>query len=119
MENAILSPGVVVEAGAIVRDAIIMNDTYIGPNTRVEQAILDKQVYLGAGAHIGADVVPSDCDPDQAPQGLTLVGKGARIPDNIRIGRNCTVQPGTSETDFQGEVVGGATVGPVSAEQGH
>ena len=45
-----------VAPGAVVRDSVIMNDTFIDANARVERAIIDKEVYIGEGAEIGYGV---------------------------------------------------------------
>jgi len=92
--NSVLSAGVIVEEGALVRDSIIMSETYIGRNSRVLKSILDEEVLVGEGALVGADPVdamtgalgagaaeaclgaPKCYDPNVP---ITVVGKGARI----------------------------------------
>jgi len=95
VENSVLSAGVIVEEGALVRDSIIMSETYIGRNSRVLKSILDEEVLVGEGALVGADpvdaltgalggfaangadtVVPKGYDPNGP---ITVVEKGARI----------------------------------------
>ena len=51
--RSVLSPGVYVAPGAVVRDSVIFNDTTIGPGAVVDRAIIDKQVHVGEGATIG------------------------------------------------------------------
>ncbi|HAN10186.1 MAG TPA: glucose-1-phosphate adenylyltransferase subunit GlgD [Clostridiales bacterium] len=46
VKNSVLFSRVCVGAGAIVSDSIIMNDSYIGKNCLIENAILDKQVII-------------------------------------------------------------------------
>ena len=46
--NSVLSPGVCVERGAVVRDSVIMNDTTIKAGALVDRCILDKQIEIGA-----------------------------------------------------------------------
>jgi glucose-1-phosphate adenylyltransferase len=90
VEHSVLSPGVIVSRGAIVRHSIVMTDAVIEENAVVDHAILDKRVRVGAGTQIG-------CDDDWAAdvvspyQGITVVGKNTPIPDNASIGRNCIV----------------------------
>ena len=62
MEYSVLSPGVRVRAGAVVRDSIILTDCEIGTGATVDRAILDKNVVVGDGAHIGfgMDYTPID-----------------------------------------------------------
>ena len=45
--NSILSPGVHVGKGAVVKDSVIFNDTVISDGAYIEKSIIDKQVYIG------------------------------------------------------------------------
>jgi glucose-1-phosphate adenylyltransferase len=55
VERSILSPGVYVDDGAVMSDAIAMHDVHVGPRAIVRHAILDKNVVVEAGASIGVD----------------------------------------------------------------
>lgn len=107
VERSVLSPGVRVAPGAIVRDSVIMNDTIIGPHARVERAIVDKEVHIGEGAEIGygVDNIPNRQYPERLNTGLTTVGKRACIPANVKIGHNVIIYPGVSEEQFQNDFV--------------
>ena len=112
-ERSVLSPGVRVAEGAIVRDSVVMNDTVIGPNARVERAIVDKEARVGEGAEIGygVDNVPNRQYPARLNTGLTVVGKRARIPAGVKAGHNVIINPNTQENDFQTDfVASGETV---------
>jgi glucose-1-phosphate adenylyltransferase len=102
VEHSILSPGVRVEAGATVRDSIVMFDTVIGAGASVDRAILDKDCVVGDHARVGDgdDLRPNRQEPERLFAGITLVGKRARIPAGMVIGRNCRVDPGVDEADF-------------------
>jgi glucose-1-phosphate adenylyltransferase len=113
VERSILSPGVRVGAGAIVRESIVMFDTEIGPGAVVDRSILDKECVVGADARIGDGRVlrPNRSEPERLFSGLTLVGKQARIPARARIGRNCRIDPYVTEADFpRRRVAAGDTV---------
>ncbi len=93
-----------------------MNDTWIGPGAMLDKVIVDKQVVVGAGVYLGFgdDNKPNDEEPDKINTGVTVVGKGARIPAGVRIGRNVVIVPKAEEDAFAsfGEnVPSGATVG--------
>jgi glucose-1-phosphate adenylyltransferase len=107
VERSVLSPGVRVAAGAIVRDSVIMNDTTICPHARVERSIVDKEVYVSEGAEIGygVDNVPNRLHPDWLNTGLTAVGKRARIPAGVKIGHNVIINPGVQERQFRTDFV--------------
>jgi glucose-1-phosphate adenylyltransferase len=96
IEHSVISPGVYVEAGAVVRDSIIFDDTRIEAGAAVERSIIDKEVRVGAGCHIGYgdDQSPNRERPDIVNCGITIVGKRAEVPPGLRVGRNCVIGPG-------------------------
>ncbi len=104
VEHSILSPGVRVERGAVVRDSIVMFDTVVGEGASVDRAILDKDCVVGKGSRIGDgdDLRPNRDEPERLFAGITLIGKRARIPAGIVIGRNCRIDPSVVEGDFGG-----------------
>ncbi len=55
VRHSILSPGVVVERGALVEESIIFDDVIIEPNARIRRAIIDKEVRIQSGASVGHD----------------------------------------------------------------
>ncbi len=92
-----LSPGVRVDPGAIVRDSVIMFDTHIRAGAVVDRAILDKEVYVGPNAIIGTGNdfdTPNVDEPERLNTGITVVGKRAVIPASARIGRNVRIAEG-------------------------
>jgi len=93
VERSVIFPGVFVEDEALVTDSIIFDDTSVGRGTLVDRAIIDKQAWLGAGCCIGCgdDMTPNKEEPDNLNSGITIVGKGAKIPGDMRIGRNCKI----------------------------
>jgi glucose-1-phosphate adenylyltransferase len=103
VERSVLSPGVYVSPGAIVRDSVVMNDTWIGPGAVLDKVIIDKQVVIGAGAHVGHGDdfdTPNKQLGDKLSAGITVVGKSAHIPPNVRIGRNVLVNADVDEEAF-------------------
>jgi glucose-1-phosphate adenylyltransferase len=102
VEHSILSPGVRVEAGAVVRDSIVMFDTVVGAGATVDRAILDKDCVVGPGSRVGDgdDLRPNRREPERLFAGITLVGKRAQIPGGIVIGRNCRIDPTVEASDF-------------------
>jgi glucose-1-phosphate adenylyltransferase len=107
VEHSVLSPGVYVSPGAVVREAVILNDTWIGPGALVDTAILDTDGVVGPGAIVGHgdDNSPNQELPDHLNTGITIVGERARIPGGVRLGRNVLVRPGRTESDFLEPVV--------------
>jgi glucose-1-phosphate adenylyltransferase len=102
VERSVLSPGVRVAAGAVVRDSIVMFDAVIERGAQLDRAIVDKEASIGSGAQVGVgeDMRPNKDEPERLYAGITLVGKRARVPRGVEIGRNCRIDPNVTERDF-------------------
>ncbi len=106
--NSVLSPGVIVEEGAIVRNSILFADCVVKKGATVDLSILDKRVHVGENAVVGFgnkhDVV-NKLKPSHLYTGITLVGKAAKVPPEQKIGRNCVVDSNTEEGSYPGKIV--------------
>ena len=103
VERSVLSPGVRVDPGAIVRDSVIMFDSHIRAGAVVDRAILDKEVSVGPNAIVGMGNdfdTPNAKEPTRLNTGITLVGKRAVIPAGARIGRNVRIAEHVRPSDF-------------------
>jgi glucose-1-phosphate adenylyltransferase len=107
VEHSVLSPGVVVEEGAVVRDSIIFFDTKIGAGSVVDRAILDKEVVVGQNNQIGHgdDMTPNRLEPSRLNTGITLIGKRTCLPDNLTVGRNCKIGTDLRPQDFSSDTL--------------
>ena len=107
VEHSVLSPGVIVEEGAQVRDSIVLFDTVIGAGSVVDRSILDKEVVVGKNCRIGVgeDLTPNQQEAAWLNTGLTLVGKRSMLPDNLQVGRNCKLGPALRPADFTSDTV--------------
>jgi glucose-1-phosphate adenylyltransferase len=97
----------------VVRESVIINDTWIGPGAVIDRAIIDENVVIGAGTHLGYgdDMTVNHQMPDKLNTGITVVGAGAQIPGGLLIGRNVLVSSDCNETDFAGtEIASGETI---------
>jgi glucose-1-phosphate adenylyltransferase len=114
VERSVLSPGVRVDVGAVVRDSIVMFDTHIRAGAIVDRSILDKEVQVGANAVIGDGddfSIPNEQEPNRLNTGITIVGKRAHIPRGVRLGRNVKVGDYVRAHDFGRKVIrSGGTV---------
>jgi glucose-1-phosphate adenylyltransferase len=74
----------------------------IEADATIDRSILDKECHVGAGASVGCgdDLTPNHDEPERLNAGITLVGKRARVPRGVEIGRNCRIDPGATESDF-------------------
>lgn len=95
VERSIISPGVFIDEGAVVKDSIIFNDVRIEAGARVDRAIVDKGSVVGAGALVGSgdDNTPQRELRERLNTGITLVGRGAVVPEKMVLGRNVAVHP--------------------------
>lgn len=100
--NSVLSPGVRVARGAVVRDSVIFEDCCIEEGATVDLCILDKRVRVGIGATVG---MGSQLDraneqyPNHLYTGITLIGKKASLPAGMQVGRNCIIGSGYAGRD--------------------
>ena len=115
VEHSVLSPGVKVAEGAVVKDSVVLSDSVIGPRSIIDYSILDKEVVVGAGCHIGcgSNFQINRREPKVANTGITIVGKKAKIPSGVKIGHNCAIYSGVAEDDFpRSEIQSGETIEP-------
>jgi glucose-1-phosphate adenylyltransferase len=114
VEHSVLSPGVYVEEGAVVRDSIVFDDCRIEAGAIVEKSIIDKDVLVGKNSYVGYgdDWSPNQERPDIVNCGITIVGKRAKLPPYVRIGRNCVIGPNvTADTEGEdGYIASGTTI---------
>jgi glucose-1-phosphate adenylyltransferase len=111
--NSVLSPGVHVAQGAVVRDSVVMNETRIGAGALVDRCVLDKGVVVGEHARVGVgdDSTPNVTEPKNIYSGITIVGKGAQVPAGAIVGRNCRIDSGVAASNWrERELASGATV---------
>jgi len=102
--NSVLSPGVRVGKGSVVKDSVILNNVIIGDNVTIQRSILDKKVIIGRNTFIGYgdDMTPNQEKPDLLVSGITVVEKNAVIPSDMYIGKNCRI---FKTADFKEKVV--------------
>jgi len=112
VEYSVLSPGVRVARGSVVRNSIVLTDAEVRAGAVVDRSIIDKQTIIGENAHVGfgADYSPNPLG--DLVSGITLAGKNAHIRQGVKIGRNCIVVSDVREDDFADRVVpSGTTIG--------
>jgi len=85
VEHSVLSPGVYVGAGAVVRDTVVMHDSIVEERARVENAILDMDVVVGAHAQVGQLLRQSPTLSAVSPEPLTVVASGVHVPAGARV----------------------------------
>lgn len=111
--HSILSPGVKICKGAVVRDSVIMHDCVIEKGSKLDHVITDKDVRIEANCRIGTGEIdcPNQQYPDHLSSGLTVIGKNSIIPPGTTIEKNCIINPGTSANQFAAKFIAcGATI---------
>ena len=62
-------------AGAVVEDAVIMDDCVIGEGAKIVYSILDSGVKLGKNVSVGKARAEA--------KGITVIGTGIEVPDGF------------------------------------
>ncbi|MBO5713983.1 MAG: hypothetical protein J6R83_00970, partial [Clostridia bacterium] len=62
---------------AVVKNSIIMSDTYIGENTVIDYSIVE------AGVHIGNNVVVGE--EKETQKGITVLGRDITVADGVKV----------------------------------
>ena len=77
--HSVLSPGVVVEEGAVVQGAILHDNVRIGRGAVVRRAILDKNIVVPPGAMVGVNPERDRELYQASANGIIVLGKGQRV----------------------------------------
>ena len=75
VENSVISGGVIVEKGAVVRDSVIFEDVVIKKNAKVYTAIIDADSVIESGATVGVDGASKD--------DITVIASGSVVAKSI------------------------------------
>ena len=115
VERSILSPGVRVAEGAVIRDSVILADAVIEAGVIIDRCVVDKRVVIGAGARVGDgdDNTANKAMPEVLNTGLTMIGEKSVIPEGLVIGRNVVVHPESGEKTFgkKKKIASGSDIG--------
>lgn len=102
--RSVISPGVVVEEGAIIEDSIIMHHCLVGEKASLRRVVSDKDVVFGPGCVIGdgSEAAPG-INPELPPdhRQLIVIGKGCRMAAGLRVAPACQLYPGTDTEALQ------------------
>jgi glucose-1-phosphate adenylyltransferase len=90
VHRSVIGPGVVVEAGAQVRNSVVFADCVIEKDARLDWAIVDERSVVSAGSVVGRADARATEDPDQ----VTIVGRDSRVSQDL--GPGARLEPGTT-----------------------
>lgn len=93
VDNCVLSPGVRVGKGSVLKDSVILNDVIIGENCYIENTIIDKNTTIGNNSIIGTgnDYTANKDNPKVLSSGHNVIGKKLHLPDGLIIERNVRI----------------------------
>jgi len=93
--RSVLSPGVVVEEGAVVTDSVLLHNVLVGRNATLNRVIADKRVRIGARSAVGhcGEARPNERAAAFHTCGVTALGRESAIEANAIVGSNVQVAP--------------------------
>ena len=77
--QSVLSPGVIVEEGAVVQGSILHDNVRVGRGAIVRRAILDKNIVVPPGATVGVNPERDRELYHASANGIIALGKGQRV----------------------------------------
>jgi len=99
--NSVIGPGVTIDEGAVIQGSIIMENCHIGKGAYINHCIMDAACTIGEGVSIGkGEDIPNEDKPKIYDAGITVLGEGTSIPDNVNIGKNCVVHGFTAPENY-------------------
>ena len=98
IEHSVLSPGVIVGEGSVIKDSVILNDVVIGKNCKIENTIIDKDTVIGDNSIIGTgdDYQPNKDNPKVLSCGINVIGKKLILPEGLIVERNVRIFSSTN-----------------------
>lgn len=97
--RSVLAPGVVVEAGATVRNSVILHDAVIHAGAMVDCAVLDEGVIVEVGASVGEPFPNVESEPRRCTDDhIAAVGRGVRVAAGARVPAGARIEPDTTAT---------------------
>ena len=104
VESSVLSPGVIVEEGAYIKDSIIMDMCIIRSGSQLDRCIIDRNTTIGSNVKIGfGENIPNTLYPHIYDTGISVIGENSIVPDNITIGKNCVLYGHLTKEDFNND----------------
>ena len=112
VHSSVISSGVTIGKGSVVRDSIIMKDAVIGDHCVIDKAIIAENVQIGDNVTLGTGSdTPNKMRPDIYGFGLVTIGEDSVIPSDVQIGKNTASSGVTSKEDYiNGELASGETL---------
>lgn len=92
VENSVISQGVFIDEGAIVKNSVIMTKVEIGKNVIIEDSIIAENTIIKGGCKIGVGhFAESKYDKKVYNSPITVVGMDSIVEENCKIGKNVVI----------------------------
>lgn len=96
VERSVISDSVIISEGAEVVESIIMPNVYIGAKTRLYRTIVGPNANIMGGVEIGcADGSDRYISDSMCSSGISLIGPGSSIFENVKLQMNSHVPSGS------------------------
>jgi len=101
VHNSVIGSGVFIGQGAVIRDSIIMKSAVIEAGAIIDKAIVAEGAIIGANSQLGiGEDIPNKKEPHIYSFGLVTIAENAKIPANVKIGKNTAISGYTVEEDY-------------------
>jgi glucose-1-phosphate adenylyltransferase len=91
--RSVIGPGVVIEAGATVRDSILLGGVRVGQGASVDLSIIDTDARIGEETRVGKRLRGTPGDKD-----ITMIGQNARIKNGARVAAGTRIDARFAQT---------------------
>ncbi len=104
--NSVIGSNVMVGKGCLIKNSIIMSDTTIDENCYIDRSIIAEECTIGRGVKLGyGEYGINEELPNIYESGLTVVGEKTTIPDEVTIGKNCSLQGKLNTSHFENNLL--------------
>lgn len=92
VDNSVISQGVVIGEGSVIRNSVLMTKVCVGRNVVIEDAIIADNTVIGDNCKIGiGKFAESKYDKKVYDSHITVIGMDSRIGENCEFGKNVVV----------------------------
>ena len=81
LEDSVVSPGVTVESGAVVRRSVLMDNVKVSRGARVLYSVIGRDSIIGEGSRVGSDSI----DPVSGKNSILLIENGSEVSRDAAI----------------------------------
>jgi len=118
VRNSVVSPGVVVEPGALVHDSVLLPGVRVGAGAFVHRAVIDQDAVIGVSARVGDRWFESNGHEGGEPR-VTVIGEGSWIAAGASIEPSDVIAPFSGRGAAPPAVAGREDGARASAQRGN